>query len=64
MEKYRKKLINISNLDSYEATKRESLKLIPNNKSDFENYIFKKIKDDINQFNVKISEFYSRNIIF
>lgn len=43
----RKKLINISNLDSYEATKRESLKLIPNNKSDFENYIFKKIKDDI-----------------
>jgi putative transferase (TIGR04331 family) len=43
----RKKLINISNMNSYEATKRENLKLIPNNKSDFENYIFKKIKEDI-----------------
>ena len=43
----RKKLINISNMNSYDATKRESLKLIPNKKSDFENYIFKKIKEDI-----------------
>ncbi len=43
----RKKLINISNKNSYEFTKRKDIKLTSNNKNEFENYIFHKIKEDI-----------------
>ncbi|MBD1139297.1 hypothetical protein IDH27_03110 [Pelagibacterales bacterium SAG-MED46] len=43
----RKKLINISNKNSYEFTKRKDIKLTSNSKNEFENYIFDKIKEDI-----------------
>ena len=43
----RKKLINISNMNSHEKNKRMNMKFIPKKNNEFENYIFNKIKEDI-----------------